>query len=318
MIRPPVDDLLGLAIADPDVALVRAHRIVAAGDDDSALSVAHQAMGIVLRHRGRMDEAVRELRAAVRLARRTGDVDREADTRATLGVTLAMAGRTRVGLAQLDESIATAVDPLTLGKAAMRRGHVWHYLLAEEQRALADLEPALASFRVAGDRVWEARTLNVIGGCHLALGEVAEAERAIRAAGEIFTREGQALEAVITVHNEGSIAFRQGDLPRALRLFDKAAEGYESVGSTRRSWPSSSATRSSPLGWRTKRSSLPAPGSGEARWQPSTWRSSCWLRRRPSWLRTRRRPRCTARSRLVPSYDGRDARGQRCAPSSRS
>ncbi|HET9996493.1 MAG TPA: CHAT domain-containing protein [Nocardioides sp.] len=225
-----VGDLLTLAIAEPEAAMQQAEHILASDADPSALSVARQALGIVLRHRGLMDDALRELRAAVRLAHRSRDVDREADARATLGVTLAMAGRTRSGLDQLNSSIAAATDPLVLGKALVRRAHVRHYYLAEEREALVDLEPALVAIRAAGERVWEARTLNVIGGCHLALGHVAEAERAIRAAEAIFTSEGQRLEAVITLHNRGSIAFRQGDLPLALTLFDLAAEKYADLG----------------------------------------------------------------------------------------
>ena len=137
---------------------------------------------------------------------------------------------TRAGLAQLERSVGAATDPLVVGKVLMRRAHVRHYFLAQEREALTDLEPALAAFRTAGDSVWEARTLNITGGCHLALGHLAQAEHAIRTAGEIFTREGQHLEAVITVHNLGSIAFRQGDLPRALTLLDEAAEGYGALG----------------------------------------------------------------------------------------
>ena len=95
----------------------------------------------------------------------------------------------------------------------MRRGHVRHYYLAQEEQALADLAPALAALRAAGDRVWEARTLNIIGGCRLALGQVGEAEAAIREAEAIFTDEGQRLEALITLHNRGSIAFRQATCP---------------------------------------------------------------------------------------------------------
>ena len=225
-----VGDLLTLAIAEPEAAMQKAEHILASDADPSELSVARQAIGIVLRHRGLMDDALRELRAAVQLAHQSRDVDREADARATLGVSQAMAGQTRSGLAQLDLSIQAAVAPLIVGKARMRRAHVRHYFLAQEQDALADLEPALVAFRAADDRVWEARTLNVIGGCHLALGNVAEAERAIRAAEAIFTSEGQRLEAVITLHNRGSIAFRQGDLPLALTLFDLAAERYADLG----------------------------------------------------------------------------------------
>ncbi len=225
-----VGDLLASAIADPAAAEVRVGELLATSKDPAVLSVARQARGIVLRHRGLMEEALGDLHAAVRLARRSDDLDREADARATLGVTLALAGRTGPGLVQLDRALAATTDPVVLGKILMRRGHVRHYYLAQEERALADLTPALAALRAAGDSVWEARTLNVIGGCRLALGQVTEAEAAIRAAEAIFTSEGQQLEAVITLHNRGSIAFRQGDLPRALTLFDLAGERYAALG----------------------------------------------------------------------------------------
>ncbi len=178
-IHPLVGDLLASAIADPGAAEAGVRELLATSNDPAVLSVARQASGIVLRHRGLMFDALRELHAAVRLARRSDDVNREADARATLGVTLALAGRTRSGLVQLERGLAAATDPVTVGKILMRRGHVRHYYLAQEEQALADLAPALAALRAAGDRVWEARTLNIIGGCRLALGQVGEAEAAI-------------------------------------------------------------------------------------------------------------------------------------------
>ena len=229
-IHPLVGDLLASAIADPGAAEAGVRELLATSNDPAVLSVARQASGIVLRHRGLMVDALRELHAAVRLARRSDDVNREADARATLGVTLALAGRTRSGLVQLERGLAAATDPVVVGQDP------------DASRTRAALLPGpggagprgprwpLAALRAAGDRVWEARTLNIIGGCRLALGQVGEAEAAIREAEAIFTDEGQRLEAVITLHNRGSIAFRQGDLPRALRLFDLAGEGVRRAG----------------------------------------------------------------------------------------
>ena len=236
MIHPRADDLLALAIADPTQAWSRAARLVADETDPRALSLARQAMGIVLRHRGQLDESLRDLRAAVRLAHVSGDVDREADARATLGVTLAMAGRTRAGLDQLELSLVTAVDPVILAKILMRRGHVRHFFLAHEVRALEDLEQALRLLRSVGEHVWEARTLNVIGACHLALGRVAEAELAIRTAEEIFLVEGQVLEAVITLHNRGSIALGRGTCRRPCGCSTRQHPATRPPATTRPSW----------------------------------------------------------------------------------
>ena len=64
-------------------------------------SVAHQAAGIVLRDTGDVNAGVRELRDALRLARRTGAAEREADVLGSLGGAFVYAGRTADGLAAL-------------------------------------------------------------------------------------------------------------------------------------------------------------------------------------------------------------------------
>ena len=51
--------------------------------------------------------------------------------------------------------------------------------------------------------VWEARTLNLIGLCHLALGPGGQAADAVRSAAEDLREEGQARESVVTLHNRG-------------------------------------------------------------------------------------------------------------------
>ena len=226
---PPVSDLLGLAIAEPTRAQAWADRLVATDSDPLVLSYAHQARGILLRDHGLLDLAVPELRRAVRLAARSGDPNREADVRATLGVALAMAGRTSIGLDQLQLAVVTATDPTVMAKILVRRGHVRYFIHRRPTEALADLERALPGLRAADEHVWEARALNLVGLSALALGRVEHAARAVESAERIFVQEGQAVEAVVTLHNRGFIAYCSGDLPSALRLYDAAAEGYANL-----------------------------------------------------------------------------------------
>jgi tetratricopeptide (TPR) repeat protein len=228
--EPPFTELLGLAIAEPRRAEAWADRIIAHESDPIALSVGHQARAIVLRDRGRLDLALPELRLAVRLAARSGDLDREADVRATLGVALAMAGRTEAGLDQLRRAVESATDPTASAKILMRRGHVRYFVLLQPREALADLERALPRLRAADEKVWEARTLNLIGLSRLALGDAERAAAALEPAERIFVMEGQHAEAAVTLHNRGRIAYCRGDLPTALRLYDEAAERYAALG----------------------------------------------------------------------------------------
>ncbi len=212
--------LLALAIADPSRAEALADRIVSEHTDAWTLSVARHARGIVLRDRGLLEPARVELRQAVRLAHRCGDVDRESDVRATLGSVLALAGRTAAGLEQFDRAVASVADPVVAAKILVRRSHVRYLLLGQPRDALGDLVLALPTFRAAGERVWEARTLNLMGLSHLALGQADRAADAVEDAERIYGEEGQLVESVVTLHNRGVIAFCQGNLPLALRLYD--------------------------------------------------------------------------------------------------
>ena len=225
-----VSELLAMAIAEPSKAEEWARRLLASETDPGVLSMARQALGVVLRDRGMPDQALTEMRTAVHLARRTGDIDRESDARATLGLTLAIAGRTRAGLTQLERARSTALDATTVARILMRRGHLMYFLLTRPHDALQDLEKALPIFRDTDDRIWTARTLNLVGLCQIAVGRADLAAQAVREAEEIFTAEGQDVESVVTLHNRGWIAWCQGNVPVALRLYDEAADGYAALG----------------------------------------------------------------------------------------
>jgi len=227
--RTLADDLLLQALAEPAAAEVRATELLSSTTDRWLQSVARHARGLALRERGDVKGAVPELRNALRLAAATGDPDREADVRATLGVALAMAGRTDPGLTQLDRAVDDARDPAVAARVLMRRGYVLSSIVGRHDDALTDYERALAGARLAGDRIWEARTLNNIACLHLLLGHVDAAGTSAVEAERILTQEGRATEAAQALHNQGGVAYIRGDLPTSLRLYDEAAARFAAL-----------------------------------------------------------------------------------------
>ena len=79
--------------------------------------------------------------------------------------------------------------------------------LARHDEALPDLRAALRGARTLGDRLWEARTLSNLSLLYLDVGNVEQAMRALEDARRFFESEGQEVEAVRALHNQGSLAF---------------------------------------------------------------------------------------------------------------
>jgi tetratricopeptide (TPR) repeat protein len=220
--------LLPLALSRPHDALLAARSLLAGEPSTYDASVAHQAIGIVLRERGDLPEAIAELRTGVRLARASARPEREADVQASLGLTLAVAGRSRQGLAVLDRALATARGELT-GRVLMRRARtLWD--LGRFHEARQDLSRALPYFRRAADTVWEARSLTARAFVFLGLGLPARAAADFARAEELFAANGQDLEYAYARHNLGLAALARGDLPRALSYLDDAGRRYQALG----------------------------------------------------------------------------------------
>ncbi|MEU7871475.1 CHAT domain-containing protein [Dactylosporangium sp. NPDC049140] len=225
---PEGDELLLLALSRPADALAEADRLIAAGVGPGPASVAHQARAIVVRDAGRFPDALRQLRQALRLARAAGDGGRVADVQATLGSTLAMAGRTAAGLAALDAAVAAGTGRVA-GRALMRRAH--HLAtMGRREAALADLDRAIPLLHRHGDVVWEARAHSCRFGVYVNFGEAARAERDLAIAGRLFAEAGQELELAFIVHNRAELAVLAGDLPAALALLDEAEGRYARLG----------------------------------------------------------------------------------------
>src|SRR6266545_4863151 len=136
-------ELLPLALSRPKEALARARAVLAADPEPYDASIAHQAIGIVLRDFGDVGVAVRELRTAVRLAGEAGSPEREADVLATLGLALVFSGRTRSGLAAFERAVRQA-SGLLAGRAFV------HLALGSVERATIDIARAERLFAAAG------------------------------------------------------------------------------------------------------------------------------------------------------------------------
>ena len=222
--------LLPLALSRPQEALTGARSVLAGRPSAYDASLAHQAIGIVLRDHGDLPGAVAELRKGVRLARASGGPEREADVQATLGVALVWMGRSQQGLAVLDQAVAAARGDLT-GRVLVRRAPVlWD--LGRFREAHEDLSRALPYFRRAGDRVWEARSLTWRALVFLGLGLPTRAASDFTRAEELFASTGQDLEYAYARHNRGLIALARGDLPQALAYLDEAGNQYDALGET--------------------------------------------------------------------------------------
>jgi tetratricopeptide (TPR) repeat protein len=222
--------LLPLALSRPKDA-VRAARTVLAGQPSSYdASLAHHAMGIVLRDHGDLPGAIVELRRGASLARASGRPEREVDVQATLGVTLAWMGRSQQGLAVLNQAVAASRGG-PAGRVLMRRASVLKDL-GRFHEAHEDLCRALPYLRRASDTVWEARSLTHRGEVFLGLGLPGRAGVDFARAEELFATSGQEREYAIARHNLGLAALSRGDLPAALTYFDEAGNRYEALGET--------------------------------------------------------------------------------------
>ena len=226
--RADAEELLRTLPWGPAAARTRAQAELVADPDPFVASIGHQVMGIVARDGGRIDEALEALRSALRLARRAGDTDRQADVRATLGATLAVAGRVREGLAHLGTAVEQ-VDGLSRAMVLYRRAWVLERMLADYEGSVADLQEAVPEFARAGDRAWEARAHNLEGLVLARTGDLTGAARAFEETVRLTTETGESWAAAVAVHNVGWVGFLAGDLPFAFEKYAEASARFDAI-----------------------------------------------------------------------------------------
>ena len=166
----------------------------------------------------------------MRLARASGQPQREADVQATLGTALAWTGRSQQGLAVLDRAVEASRGG-SAGRVLMRRASIL-YDLGQFREAHDDLSRSLPYLRRVGDKVWEARSLIVRAEVFLAFGLPRRAATDFAHAEQLFAVTGNEREYAIARHDRGLVALIRGDLPAALTYFDEAADRHDALGVT--------------------------------------------------------------------------------------
>jgi len=184
--------------------------------------IAEQALGLSARSEGRLADAVDHLERASSLAALLGLTTRGAEAKVSLAGTLIYLGRTDEALHALDEA-APALRRSQPGVVEQQRAGFLS-MLGRAEEALQSYASALRAARRAGDRLVEARACNNRGLLHIYRADFRHAERDLARAATLYEELGAHGSAASSMINRGLAAARQGDLPRALQLYDEAAD----------------------------------------------------------------------------------------------
>lgn len=210
------------ADAAPETALRKAEEMLSDTGDAELRVLARHIAALAAVERGRVGLARRHARLGLAAARRTGQPQRAAQLLLTLAWIELERGATSASWAHLvaAEPQLPAAD---VARAACLRG-LLHCQGDQHREARAELSRALRSLSADGDRRWIANALLGRGLANLYTNRLAAAEADLAAAEEGFASDGRNARAAACRHNRGCVAFRAGDLPRALRLFEEAVD----------------------------------------------------------------------------------------------
>jgi tetratricopeptide (TPR) repeat protein len=222
--------LLDLALSRPKAALARARELLSRRPPVSAAvaSIAHQAAGIALRDLGYPDDGLAEMRRALRAARASGQQQRIADVRATLGLTMILVGNTARGMVHLDAAVEAARGK-NAGRVLMRRAGILA-ILGRRDEALRDLSQVVTILRRHEDYLWEARTRCHRGMILLEMGQTRPADADFAAAERRFKLIGQDWEYAAAHYNRGLVAAASGRVPEALALMAESGQYFARLG----------------------------------------------------------------------------------------
>lgn len=216
-----------MALSRPAAALQIAKSVLETATDRSERAYARQACGIALREIGDVRSAVAQLRMALRDANTLGKA-RQADVEASLGGTLAFAGRIGEALAMLDSARAKArgADGARIG---VRRGALLR-LAGQSEKATIELRAAARVLGAAKDPIWEVRALVNLAEALTDLSRTKEAEHALIRAEKLQTAADLPFEAAMARQIRGLVAALEGRIPDALTHYEVAERGYAAAG----------------------------------------------------------------------------------------
>ena len=199
--------------------------------DAEPVVVAEWALGVSAEAKEDLAEARARLVRAAELADHSGLKGRAAQVRISLLLVLASLGDLDEALRQAD----LADGPLPASAAARLAGQraIVLHRLGRHDEALLGYRRALAGFRRSGDRALEARFLCNRGILHAHRGDYRAATADLLEAERLHVQLGRELSAAEVRHNLGFVASRQGNVPEALRWFDRAEAEFRGHGVSR-------------------------------------------------------------------------------------
>ena len=196
--------------------------------EPEAASVAQRTVGLVARETGRLSAARRRLRRAISIAESGGLEVRAAEARLSLVIVLLQGGDPEAALAELDRAASRAPGELQ-GQVLVQRALV-HIRMGRFDEALEDSKRALPFIRRAGDRLNEARLLSNRGILHAYRNELSLAETDLNKASRLYRGLESEIAAAQVQHNLGYVLALKGDVPGALRHYDRAARAFGEQG----------------------------------------------------------------------------------------
>lgn len=206
------------ASSAPDAAMRKAGELLSSPDGELRALARHIA-ALAAVEQGRVRQAHRHARLGLAAARRAERWQLAGQVQLTLAWIELERGGVDASWANL-----RAAEPLLpggeQGRAACLRG-LLHCRSDQHREARAELTRALDLLR-PDDRRWVANALMGRGLANLDAHRLAAAEADLSAAERVFAAAGQTARAAGCRHNRGFVAYRAGDLPRALRLYEEA------------------------------------------------------------------------------------------------
>jgi tetratricopeptide (TPR) repeat protein len=220
-------EAIRLVQARPQVArrlALTAFDVATSAGDMATASMAKRALGLVAKERNDMDAAEAQMREAVRLAEQAGSRTRTGEARMSLSLILAHRGRGAAALREADRA-GDLLRGHDRARVQMQRALVLQHM-GRFGDALEGYRRALGGFRRSGDGLWEARVRCNRGVLHAYRGEYRAAESDLLQAERICEELELELLLGMVRHNLGFVYALRGDVPLALRWYDRAEESH--------------------------------------------------------------------------------------------
>lgn len=230
-LRDRAIEALDRAARDPARAIALGTPVVVPARRAGAWDVvatAERALGVAALNRSDLDEAVRRLTSSVQAARRAESRRATGEARMSLAAAFVLRGTSSRALHEIGAAV-DELDGVYAARARVQQAAIMQEL-GRQDDALRTLRGALPVLRRTDDAEWAARALSNRSLIHLDRRAFSAAEADLVEALRHCDARGLELPAAYAEQNLGCLAAQRGQVPAALRHFDRARQRYEEYG----------------------------------------------------------------------------------------